>query len=202
MNARVAMLAMLGIAGLAAACLLLQPLDPPREASPLESSRERPLPLPPPSSALEPRSEAPAAERAPGPRPFSFFGPEESVEDPRQPRLLRGYGAQELEPIDDLLLVRGVLLEFWRLAGNPDQMRLDSNAAILRSLTGGNEAALAFVSPDNGFLDAEGQLLDRWGAPLFFHANSVVDIEIRSSGADGRRYTEDDLVARARGSLP
>ena len=133
--------------------------------------------------------------------PFSFFEPGDMVDDVARPRLLRHYGSEKRSGADDLRLVRGVLEHFWRTSKDPDQLVLGSNEDLLRGLAGDNSLGIEFVSKRNKFLDTEGRLLDRWGSPLFFHANSVTDIEIRSNGPDRIRYTDDDLVSRAKSSL-
>ncbi len=39
-----------------------------------------------------------------------------------------------------------------------------------------------------------GELVDRWGTPYFFHQISGADTEIRSAGPDKIMYTADDIV--------
>ena len=41
----------------------------------------------------------------------------------------------------------------------------------------------------------DGELVDEWETPYFFHANSRTDMDVRSAGPDQVMYTEDDLVA-------
>jgi len=155
-----------------------------------------------PSFPVDKKEEAPSAPDMPTSdttsRAFSFFDAGDTVEDEKKPQLLRHYGAQRRSATDDLRLVQGVLEQFWRMTRDPDQLRLGSNEDIMRGLTGVNSVGVEFVSPDNEFLNTKGELLDRWGEPLFFHANSVTDIEVRSSGPDRDRFTDDDIVARAR----
>ena len=79
-----------------------------------------------------------------------------------------------------------------RLGENP----VGSNAEIMRSLMGGN-AVKAFLGPPPGqSLNADGELVDRWGTPYFFHQLSKSSMEVRSAGPDQRLWTPDDLVAR------
>lgn len=40
----------------------------------------------------------------------------------------------------------------------------------------------------------EGQLLDRWGSPYWFHANGEKNLEIRSAGPDKNLFTPDDII--------
>lgn len=121
----------------------------------------------------------------------------DSIEDETQPRLLRHYGDADRSALNDLQLVEEVLQRFWLLFKDPDLLVVGSNEDVLRCLTGGNPERIAFVSPGNRYIDGEGRLLDRWGTPLFFHAESMTRIEVRSSGPDRRRFTEDDVVVVA-----
>lgn len=118
--------------------------------------------------------------------------------DPKRPGLLRQYGAAARSVDEDLLLVDGALRRFWLLFKDPDLLRVGSNAEIVECLAGGNPEGFEFVSRDHPFVDDTGQLLDRWGTPLFFHAESMLAIEIRSAGPDGRLFTEDDVFLGSR----
>ncbi len=105
--------------------------------------------------------------------------------------------ASRSEPIVDgraeLDGVQFMLRDFrTRIGENP----VGSNAEIMRSLMGGNEAK-AFLGPPPGqSLNADGELVDRWGTPYFFHQLSKNSMEVRSAGPDRRLWTSDDLVAR------
>jgi len=50
-------------------------------------------------------------------------------------------------------------------------------------------------------LNARGQLVDRWGTPLFFHALGNGRFEIRSAGPDRKLWTADDIHRNADGSF-
>ena len=50
-------------------------------------------------------------------------------------------------------------------------------------------------------LNAQGQLVDRWGAPLFFHALGHGEFQVRSAGPDRRLWTADDIQRNADGSI-
>lgn len=70
---------------------------------------------------------------------------------------------------------------------------MGSNDEITSALIGGNSKRLAFINPDVAPLDSEGQLLDRWGTPYFFHALSGERMEVISAGPDLRHHTADDV---------
>ena len=70
----------------------------------------------------------------------------------------------------------------------------EDNATMMNALTGNNPSHMAFINRGHRAIDAQGQLLDRWGSPLFFHLVARDALEIRSAGPDNEFYTADDLV--------
>lgn len=92
---------------------------------------------------------------------------------------------------DDLEVMTVLVGEYRRLlGGNP----VGDNDEITAALAGANPKHLALVSPAvTKRVAPQGQLLDRWGVPYFFHARSGTSMEIISAGPDGMLYTEDDL---------
>jgi hypothetical protein len=71
----------------------------------------------------------------------------------------------------------------------------EDNATFVNALSGNNPGRLAFIGRDHPAIDAQGQLLDRWGVPYFFHLLGHDALEIRSAGPDKELYTPDDIVA-------
>jgi hypothetical protein len=45
-------------------------------------------------------------------------------------------------------------------------------------------------------VNGQGQLIDNWGTPFFFHSLSRNEMEIRSAGPDRRMWTTDDLASK------
>jgi hypothetical protein len=74
-------------------------------------------------------------------------------------------------------------------AGNPT----GTNAEITAALTGRNPLRLALIPPGHSAINPAGELCDRWGTPLFFHAESATRMEVRSAGPDRRLWTDDDV---------
>jgi hypothetical protein len=79
-----------------------------------------------------------------------------------------------------------------RFGGNP----VGNNAEIVREMDGGNAKGAAYLPSELKRLNGQGELIDEWGTPYFFHQESAKEIEIRSAGADRVLWTSDDLVAR------
>lgn len=89
--------------------------------------------------------------------------------------------------------VRTMLRDFrTRLGQNP----VGSNAEIMKAIMGGNAVKATLGPPQGQSLNAEGELLDPWGKPYFFHQLSKDVMEIHSAGPDGRMWTTDDLVTK------
>jgi len=74
--------------------------------------------------------------------------------------------------------------------GNP----FGDNREITGKLLGQNPNGIIFLQPDNRAINAEGELVDRWGTPFFFHAESGTKMEIRSAGPDRIMRTPDDAL--------
>ena len=71
-----------------------------------------------------------------------------------------------------------------------------TNAEIMKALMGDNPRGAKFGPPEGMMLNGDGELLDPWGSPFFFHQVSRDVMEIISAGPDKRRGTDDDLISR------
>ncbi len=99
----------------------------------------------------------------------------------------------QVEGESDLEGVQFMLRDFrTRIGENP----VGSNAEIMKTIMGGNEARAVLGPPQGQSLNDQGELVDRWGKPYFFHQLSKNSMEIRSAGPDGRLWTSDDLIAK------
>jgi hypothetical protein len=77
--------------------------------------------------------------------------------------------------------------------GNP----VGNNAEITGQLNGNNPRHINFINAGSGMrLNENGELIDPWGTPYFFHQISGADTEIHSAGPDKIMWTSDDLVTR------
>ena len=89
--------------------------------------------------------------------------------------------------------VRLMLRDYRTLMGeNP----VGTNAEIMKALLGDNPRQATLGPPEGQTLNDRGELVDRWGTPLFFHQLSRNVMEIRSAGADRTMGTADDIVAQ------
>ena len=77
--------------------------------------------------------------------------------------------------------------------GNP----VGINREITSALDGDNPKQTKFLREEDGLrVDGNGELVDPWGTPFFFHQLSAMEMEIRSAGPDGVLFTTDDLVTK------
>jgi hypothetical protein len=80
-----------------------------------------------------------------------------------------------------------------RFGENP----VGNNAEITAALKGSNPKQVNLLRDDAGLrVNEQGELLDGYGNPFFFHQVSGQLMEIRSAGKDGRLWTYDDQVTR------
>jgi hypothetical protein len=79
-----------------------------------------------------------------------------------------------------------------RMGENP----VGSNAEIMRSVMGENPVHANLGPPAGQSLNENGELVDRWGTPYFFHQLARDKMEIRSAGPDQRMWTSDDLITK------
>ncbi|MEM7010255.1 MAG: hypothetical protein AAF585_02125 [Verrucomicrobiota bacterium] len=92
---------------------------------------------------------------------------------------------------DDLEIVDSVFERYREEFGeNP----VGLNEDMVARLTGANPKQIAFLPADHPSINAEGQLIDRWGTPFHFHQISGTHLEIISAGPDQQIWTGDDTV--------
>jgi hypothetical protein len=88
---------------------------------------------------------------------------------------------------------RAVRLYGDMFGGNP----VGNNAEITAALAGDNPRHINFLNAEAGMrVNENGEMVDPWGTPYFFHQLSGHEMEIRSAGEDRKMWTPDDLVAR------
>ena len=84
--------------------------------------------------------------------------------------------------------------QFGRMfGGNP----VGTNPEITSQLSGSNPKHINFIDAEAGLrINGNGELIDPWGTPYFFHQISGTDMEIHSAGPDRIMWTADDLVTK------
>lgn len=99
----------------------------------------------------------------------------------------------------DLVLVSRLLLSFRTLVKADDALPLGANGDIADAVRGKNPFKMAFLPPGHRAFNGDGEIIDRWQTPLYFHAQSSELIEIRSAGPDQAMWTDDDIQLNADG---
>jgi hypothetical protein len=99
-----------------------------------------------------------------------------------------------LEPKTVMENVRSTIRNYGqRCGGNP----VGTNPEITRALGGANPGQVNFLKADDSLrVNSEGELVDVWGTPYFFHQLSGTEMEIHSAGPDKVMWTADDLVTK------
>jgi hypothetical protein len=97
-------------------------------------------------------------------------------------------------PQKDLELVHEILTSARILVKDHHGIPLAENRDFTSFLSGKNNHRVAWIRPDHPRVNAEGELTDRWGTPLFFHQESSSETSLRSAGPDRKMWTEDDLT--------
>jgi hypothetical protein len=72
-----------------------------------------------------------------------------------------------------------------------------TNPEITAALTGKNPKQINFITAESGLrVNENGEMVDAYGTPFFFHQLSGQEMEIRSAGEDRKLWTFDDLVTK------
>jgi hypothetical protein len=100
----------------------------------------------------------------------------------------------DLPPETLLQNVRHAVQQYGEMfGGNP----VGLNSEITAALAGKNPKQINFIDPSAGMrVNANGELVDGWGTPYFFHQLSGTHMEIHSAGPDKKMWTSDDLVTK------
>ena len=100
---------------------------------------------------------------------------------------------------NDLHSLRTALGNFQLALKEPYRPPLGDNRDIARALSGHNRLGLVFVATNDPSL-RDGQLIDRWGTPYWFHPRAPDAIDIVSAGPDRTLFTTDDVTLSNRTS--
>ena len=150
-----------------------------------------------PGSTVPPSGKPPVSETAPG----DSAGPEANPFPANKPMVVgsRTFVPKAPPPTPEpqaaieLDKVRLMLRDYRTLYHeNP----VGTNAEIMKAVMGGNPKQAQLGPPEGQSMSADGQVVDRWGTPYFFHQLSSDLMEIRSAGPDKTLWTSDDIVTK------
>ncbi|HEY1120304.1 MAG TPA: hypothetical protein VGE67_01835 [Haloferula sp.] len=94
---------------------------------------------------------------------------------------------EDLETLDQLVTI-------FRRTNEGENPSGGENDEIVRQLTGKNDKSVAVLPSKHPALAGNGQLLDRWGTPYYFHPISRDVLGLRSAGPDRKLWTTDDVA--------
>ncbi|MDP4643842.1 MAG: hypothetical protein NWS71_05295 [Opitutales bacterium] len=103
------------------------------------------------------------------------------------------HGLPESTAAQDLKLVGRVVDGMHSLFKELDTRHVATNEQLSAFLTGANPEGLQYLDTDLPIFQ-NGLLCDRWGQAYIVHPLGTGQIEIRTIGADGIPYSDDDLV--------
>jgi hypothetical protein len=115
--------------------------------------------------------------------------------------ILADYAKTNFPPENDLTLMSHLMDNSLLLLKSAANRPLSANEDWADFLRGGNGAHERFLPDSHVALNAKGQLIDRWGTPLFFHALGNGRYDLRSAGPDKNMWTNDDIHRNADGSF-
>ncbi len=128
-------------------------------------------------------------------------------QQPGQPRqllgetILRGYAQPTLPPENDLTLLSHLMENSVLLLKSAANRPLSANGDWADFLRGQNSARERFLPDNHIAFNQQGELVDRWGTALFFHALGTGRYEIRSAGPDKIMWTDDDIDRDYNGTI-
>ena len=115
--------------------------------------------------------------------------------------ILSHYADPTRTPQEDLVWMSRALGNFALLVKGDNPIPLGANEDIANALRGRNYAHLRFLPDQHPAFNDRGQIIDRWGTPLYFHANARDRLDIRSAGPDKVMWTADDIHMRHDGQF-
>jgi hypothetical protein len=115
--------------------------------------------------------------------------------------ILRDYASSAQPPQNDLTLMARLMENSLLLLKSAGNRPLSANEDWADLFRGKNAAHERFLPDNHIALNAQGQLVDRWGTPLFFHALGGRRFEIRSAGPDRKLWTSDDIHRNSDGTF-
>jgi hypothetical protein len=190
----VALVLLFGVTGTVLYFFFKQPTNSPREAAVVPEAVATPAIAPTAQPQPSAANAAGAAVPAPSVNPPAIASATASAASPVAPGLPQEQEFTNFPPEIVLQKVAHAIHDYASMfGGNP----VGTNPEITAALNGNNPRQANFISPEDGMrVNGNGELVDPWGTPFFFHQLSGSLTEIRSAGPDRKMWTSDDLVTR------
>ena len=104
--------------------------------------------------------------------------------------VLASTGQGELVYLEQL----GSLLTHYIVISKASAYPAGLNYEITNELLGQNSQQIAVLDANHPRINQDGEIVDSWGTPYYFHSETSVDISIQSAGPDLIQYTRDDIT--------
>lgn len=146
-----------------------------------------------PAAALKPSVVVPKGVPQPSAALPSASTLAASKVDPYHQQMADQLNAPDSTPQRDTEIIREFLNLYGKAyhSGNPVGLNEDITAALTGTA---NPQAMGQLFPRSSPAIRNGQLVDRWGTPYWFHPESATKMEIRSAGPDKEMFTPDDII--------
>ncbi len=105
--------------------------------------------------------------------------------------MMKTFNAPDSDIHQDIAAIQQL---FFHYAKHQSSHPNGDNIMITAALLGENEKRIRYIDPSSSWISAQGELLDRWGTPLFLHRLSAKETEITSAGPDKELWTKDDIA--------
>jgi hypothetical protein len=116
---------------------------------------------------------------------------------PAAPTVTPGTPALGISSLPPLTVLDNARVAMHNYNGTFGENPVGTNPEITEALTGKNPKGINFITAESGLrVNGNGEMVDAWGTPFFFHQISGKEMEIRSAGQDRKMWTFDDLVTR------
>lgn len=116
--------------------------------------------------------------------------------------LAAGLNSPSGDALYDVQTLGALIRQYLRMLGHQQGPPIANDTDLANVLTGRNPMQLVLIPPGNPALSQDGHLRDRWGTPYYIHPAGDGQFEVRSAGADGKFFTNDDLVDEPPGTQP
>ncbi|MDQ8181856.1 hypothetical protein [Pelagicoccus sp. SDUM812005] len=155
----------------------------------------RPSPLDAESSQISPLRSPEEIKRVrsiPKPKAPQITVPDEPTTTATRINALAALNNPTSDPQTDIRIIEHLLVQARTVF---HKLPIGENEEIVAFLQGANPREIQYIPDDDPNLNADGEVVDRWGTPYFFHALSRDRIEVRSAGPDRLHWSEDDVIS-------
>ncbi len=105
--------------------------------------------------------------------------------------------APEVSPLPAATVLDNMRVVIHNYGATFGENPVGNNAEITAALAGKNPKQINFISDVAGLrVNENGELVDAYGTPFFFHQLAAKVMEIHSAGEDRKLWTFDDLVTK------